>query len=76
MKSYAAATSSALVTAVGLNRMASVSQIRKFSRQRWFTPVLRLFDTLQKFPPVVGRLVPFVSIAAANAVNLPLSRQK
>ncbi|OXA60392.1 Sideroflexin-1 [Folsomia candida] len=28
-----------------------------------------------RFPPVVGRLVPFTAIAAANAVNLPLSRQ-
>jgi len=48
--SYVAATTGALVTALGLNRLAP------------------------RFPPILGRYVPFAAVAAANCVNLPLMR--
>jgi len=51
LKSYMAATSSAVVVAVGLNKATT------------------------KLPPVVGRLVPFAAVAAANCVNIPMMRQ-
>lgn len=50
--SYLSATSAALVTALGLNRI------------------------VRRAPPLIGRFVPFVAVAAANCVNIPLMRQK
>lgn len=50
--SYLSATSAALITALGLNRL------------------------VKRAPPLVGRFVPFVAVAAANCVNIPLMRQK
>lgn len=50
--SYAMATSAALVTALGLNRV------------------------VRSAPPLIGRFVPFVAVAAANCVNIPLMRQR
>lgn len=50
--SYVSATSAALVTALGLNKLVS------------------------RAPPLIGRFVPFVAVAAANCINIPLMRQK
>lgn len=50
--SYLSATSAALITALGLNKLVS------------------------RAPPIVGRFVPFVAVAAANCINIPLMRQK
>jgi hypothetical protein len=30
---------------------------------------------LQRAPPLVQRFVPFMAVAAANAVNIPMTRQ-
>jgi sideroflexin-1/3 len=48
--SFAIATSSATLTALGLNALA------------------------KKMPPIAGRFVPFVAVAAANCFNLPFMR--
>lgn len=50
--SYLSATSAALVTALGLNKL------------------------VKRAPPLMGRFVPFVAVAAANCINIPLMRQK
>lgn len=50
--SYLSATSAALITALGLNRL------------------------VRRAPPLIGRFVPFVAVAAANCINIPLMRQK
>lgn len=50
--SYVSATSAALITALGLNKL------------------------VRRAPPLIGRFVPFVAVAAANCVNIPLMRQK
>lgn len=50
--SYLSATSAALVTALGLNKIVKGA------------------------PPLFGRFVPFVAVAAANCINIPLMRQK
>ena len=31
---------------------------------------------IQRMPPLVGRFVPFLAVAAANSINLPLMRQR
>ncbi|XP_047129252.1 sideroflexin-1 isoform X1 [Hydra vulgaris] len=31
---------------------------------------------VKRFPPIVGRFVPFAAVAAANCVNIPLMRQR
>lgn len=31
---------------------------------------------LQRAPPLIGRFVPFVAVAAANTINIPLMRQR
>lgn len=50
--SYLSATSAALITALGLNKL------------------------VKRAPPLFGRFVPFVAVAAANCINIPLMRQK
>lgn len=35
-----------------------------------------LHTHLQRLPPLIGRFVPFVAVAAANSINLPLMRQR
>ena len=30
----------------------------------------------QRMPPLIGRFVPFVAVAVANAINIPLMRQR
>lgn len=50
--SYLSATSAALITALGLNKL------------------------VRRAPPLIGRFVPFVAVAAANCINIPLMRQK
>lgn len=50
--SYLSATSAAMITALGLNKLVA------------------------RAPPLVGRFVPFVAVAAANCINIPLMRQK
>lgn len=50
--SYASATSAALITALGLNKLVA------------------------RAPPLIGRCVPFVAVAAANCINIPLMRQR
>lgn len=50
--SYVSATSAALITALGLNKL------------------------VKRAPPLIGRFVPFVAVAAANCINIPLMRQK
>lgn len=49
-KSYALATSGAVITAVGLN------------------------SVVKSAPAIVGRMVPFVAVAAANCINIPMMR--
>ena len=31
---------------------------------------------IQRAPPLIGRFVPFAAVAAANAINIPLMRQR
>lgn len=50
--SYVSATSAALLTALGLNKL------------------------VKRAPPLIGRFVPFVAVAAANCVNIPLMRRQ
>lgn len=37
---------------------------------------LSLNKIVRRAPPLLGRFVPFVAVAAANCVNIPLMRQK
>ena len=37
---------------------------------------LSLNKLVRRAPPLLGRFVPFVAVAAANCINIPLMRQK
>lgn len=37
---------------------------------------LSLNKLVKRAPPLIGRFVPFVTVAAANCINIPLMRQK
>ena len=37
---------------------------------------LSLNKLVRRAPPLIGRFVPFVAVAAANCINIPLMRQK
>lgn len=71
------ATSGAVVTALGLNSLAKVT-FQTPAKLCLLKYCVKLFHFLgsQKAPPLVGRLVPFAAVAAANCINIPLMRRR
>ena len=73
---YLAATGAATVTALTLNQV--VAKVNPILILKAAIP--NTVDTnallLQRAPPLIGRFVPFAAVAAANAINIPLMRQR
>lgn len=42
--------------------------------KKWFPISTSLY--CQKFPPLIGRFVPFTAVAAANCINIPCMRSR
>ncbi|KAK7012092.1 Sideroflexin-1 [Biomphalaria glabrata] len=40
------------------------------------TTAMTLNNMVQKFPPIIGRFVPFAAVAAANCINIPCMRSR
>ena len=74
--SYALATSGALVTALGLNSLTKVDKYFLEAHNLRFAIDFYHTFFVQAMPPLVGRLVPFAAVAAANCVNIPLMRMQ
>ncbi len=81
---YVTATTSAVITAIGLKNF--LAKVLVCFLVTFVTPCVYalwnegkcdiLFVLLQRASPLMQRFVPFAAVAAANMVNIPLTRQR
>ena len=79
---YISSTTTAVAVSVGLNSFVKVTlENANFwdlivREKRFMINLCSSINFFQRAPPLVARYVPFVAVAAANCVNIPLSRQR
>ncbi|KHJ98051.1 tricarboxylate carrier [Oesophagostomum dentatum] len=75
IQSYCAATGGALFAALGLNSLVKLIQSYCAATGGALFAALGLNSLVKSAPPLIGRLVPFVAVCVANAINIPMMRR-